>query len=144
MRAPIVGHGLRAAAICAALAVSACGEAPPSAPRVPPTQPMARDTPPPEYPAELACDGIGGKVVLMLQIGQDGVPAEARVQTSSGRPALDAAAMEAVRAWRFVPGTAAGKPVATKIQVPVTFTPPQVKPDSCFALEEQRRRAGQR
>lgn len=134
---------VRGAFLCGALLLGACGEAPPTAPRIPPTPPKAQETPPPAYPEALACEGVGGEVILMLQIGANGIPADVRVQKRSRHPALDASAVEAVRAWRFVPATAAGKPVATKIQVPVTFTPPPVKPESCFAFEERQRRASQ-
>src|SRR5687768_661061 len=143
MRPDIARHAVRILVLSTAMLVAACGDAPPQAARIPPTQPMARDTPPPAYPELLACQGIGGQVVLFLQIGADGIPSNVRVQTRSRHAELDAAAVEAVRAWQFAPATAAGKPVPSKIQVPVTFTPPQVKPDACFALEEKARRAMQ-
>jgi protein TonB len=121
-----------------------CGEAPPSAPRAAPTPPLARDTPPPAYPEALACDGIGGQVIVRLRLGVDGRPIDVRLQSTSRYAALDAAAIEAVRGWRFAPATAAGKPVATTIQVPVTFTPPTMRPERCFVLDEERNRAEQR
>ena len=128
--------------LLALLLAAGCGEQAPQPARVPPTQPMARDTPPPEYPVQLACAGIGGQSVLMINVGPDGVPSDIKVQRSS-RPELDAAAVEAVRNWKFTPGTALGQPVSSRIQVPVTFTPPPIKPDACFAIEEQARRAAQ-
>ncbi|CAA9332399.1 MAG: Ferric siderophore transport system, periplasmic binding protein TonB [uncultured Lysobacter sp.] len=134
-------RGCGIAAIALTALIAGCGEAPPQAPHVPPTPPKARDTPPPAYPELLACQGIGGRVVLMLQVGPDGVPGDTRVKQRSAHAEFDAAALAAVRNWRFAPATAAGKPVATKIQVPVTFTPPTIKPDACFALEEKQRRA---
>lgn len=141
MRRDPAGRVLPVLALTSALLSASCGNTPPPAPRIPPTQPMAKDTPPPAYPKLLACQGVGGQVVLMLQLGVDGLPSDVRVQTRSRHADLDTAAVEAVRGWTFTPATAAGKPVPSKIQVPVTFTPPRVKPDACFALEEARRRA---
>lgn len=102
------------------------------------TQIMAIDTPPPVYPAELACNDVGGQVLLQLTIGAEGRPTEVRMLQGSGEPALDAAAQEAVRNWRFKAATRADQPVAGKLDVPVTFTPPKVKPPSCLVLQEQR------
>lgn len=126
------------------LLAAGCGDAPPPAPRPAPTPPLARDTPPPVYPEALACDGIGGQVIVRLKLGTDGRPTDVRVQSTSRYAPLDAAAVAAVRGWEFVPATAAGKPVTTTIQVPVTFTPPIERPDRCFVLDEERNRAEQR
>ena len=131
---------LSAAAL--SLLLAGCGGPAPEAPRIPPTPPTARDTPPPDYPPLLACRGVGGESVLTISVGADGVPADIRVQRSS-HPDLDAAAIEAVKRWQFNPGTANGQPASTRMQVPVRFTPPQLKPDACFLIEEQARRAAQ-
>jgi len=47
-----------------------------------------------------------------------------------------------VEGWQFKAATRAGQAVPTTIQVPVSFTPPQPKPDECFAVEERLRRGG--
>lgn len=117
------------------------GAAPSPAPGPAPTEPRAVDTPPPDYPLQFACAGAGGQVVLMLSLDAQGLPAEVRVENSSRRPALDAAAMAAVRTWRFKPATRHGQPVPARIRVPVTFTPPVMRPDRCFAFDEEQRRA---
>src|SRR5690606_39426143 len=103
-----------------------------------PTQPVSLDTPPPAYPPELACFDRGGTVGLLMQIGVDGAPADIRVETSSGHPQLDQSATEAVETWKFRPATRNGNPVATDLRVPVTFSPPDVRPDMCFQYDEQR------
>lgn len=108
-------------------------------PGIPPTQPRARDTPPPVYPPELACANVGGQVVLTLVITRDGRTSEIQVQRSSGNAQLDQSATQAVRGWTFTPATVGGQPAARRIQVPVTFRPPPIRPDSCFALDAQRR-----
>lgn len=128
------------AALALAVLASACQKVPEGPPPPPSTQPMARNTPPPEYPEALACDGIGGQVVLMLRIGADGRTGDVQVRQGSGHRELDDAAIAAVRGWEFRPATAAGRPVPKKIQVPVTFRPPQIRPERCFVLDEQRRR----
>lgn len=120
--------------------VAACQKAPEGPPPAPSTPPMARNTPPPDYPEALACDGIGGQVVLMLRIGPDGRTADVQLHRTSGHRELDEAAITAVRGWEFRPATVAGQPASKKIQVPVTFKPPQIRPERCFVLDEQRRR----
>ena len=100
----------------------------------------AVETPPPAYPAELACADVGGQVVIRLTIGAEGRPTQYQVVESSRQPALDASALEAVKTWQFEPATRAGQPVVSHLNVPVTFTPPVEKPDTCFALEDQQRR----
>lgn len=107
-----------------------------------PTDPAAQDTPPPDYPLAVACAGIGGVVELNISLGPDGKPADIRVERSSGQPLLDAAARDGVRSWRFRPATRSGKPVTTRMRIPVTFTPPTMRPDRCFVLDEQLKRAG--
>jgi protein TonB len=99
-------------------------------------------TPPPVYPIELACQGIGGTSTLKVVIGTDGKPSEVTLATSSGNGDLDHQALHAVTEWQFKAATRAGQPVSTTIQVPVSFNPPQPKPDECFAVEERLRRGG--
>ncbi len=120
------------------LALLAGCEGPVQAPPVPPTQPLAVDTPPPSYPPELACDDIGGTVGLIMKIGVEGSPTDVRVESSSGQPALDQSAMDAVETWTFRPATRNGNPVSTGLRVPVTFDAPTMRPDMCFQLDEQR------
>jgi len=121
-----------------ALVLLAGCEGPIQTPAIAPTQPIAVDTPPPEYPPQLACDDIGGTVGLIMEIGADGRPADIRVERSSGQPALDQSAVKAVEAWKFRPATRNGNPVSTDLRVPVTFEPPAMRPDMCFQLDEQR------
>jgi len=123
----------------AALLLAGCNQqAADTAPVVMPTQPAAVDTPPPQYPVELACQDVGGTVGLILTISTDGAPTDIRVENSSGHPQLDAAAADAVTEWVFRPGTRGGSPVETDLRVPVTFTPPVERPAACFQLEDAR------
>lgn len=106
------------------------------------TEPTVLDAPAPNYPLELACEGTGGQVELLLTIGVDGRASAFRLTRSSKLDALDQAAQEAVRGWKFKPATRGGKPVTTRIKVPITFTPPAVRPTACFALDEKAKTGG--
>ena len=76
----------------------------------------------PEYPPTSRRLGEEGSVVLQVLVGPDGSVQDGKVQTSSGFPRLDEAALKhALRAWRFTPGTEDGTPVATWHSVKVTF-----------------------
>lgn len=114
-----------------AAALAGCGPREADAPVIPSTPLRAVDTPPPDYPREIGCDQVGGKVVLQLTVGPEGKPTRANVMTSSGVPALDAAATQGVQRWRFEAATRNGKPVSTDIQVPVTFHAPAERPEHC-------------
>ena len=120
--------------------LAGCNRTPADSPvQIPATDPVAQDTPPPTYPLELACAGLGGQVILVLTVGADGTLQEVRTERTSRRNSLDAAAVAAVRTWRFRPATVRGKPVAAKIRVPVTFTPPVMRPELCFRFDEEQR-----
>ena len=67
-----------------------------------------------------------------MQLAPNGVPVGVEVFRSSGNATLDQSAVTAVKAWEFKGATAAGgKPVASRLQVPVTFKPPNPPPDEC-------------
>ncbi|WP_422509265.1 energy transducer TonB [Stenotrophomonas sp. GZD-301] len=127
----------------AVAALAGCSKpAEPAAPVAPPTEVAAVKTPPPEYPIELACQHVGGTSTFKVVINADGAPAEVTLVTGSESARLDELAKKAVQAWQFKAATRAGQTVSTTIQVPVSFTPPFVKPDECFSVEERLRRGG--
>jgi len=76
--------------------------------------------PAPEYPKAAHDAGIQGIVMVMARVLTDGTVGETSVVRSI--PALDAAAVQAVKRMRFKPGSYQGKPVAVWVGVPVTFT----------------------
>ena len=116
--------------------LAACGKADaPAEPFIPSTQVMATETPPPDYPIEVACAGIGGTTVLTVTVGVEGKPTEVVLAQSSGNAALDKAALERVPSWHFQAATRRGEPVPMSIKVPVNFKPPVVRPDDCFKLD---------
>lgn len=117
-----------------AVLLSACQQGtPPAAESAPPapTQPMAQDTPPPDYPPEYACKQIGGTTVLNVALAANGYPVKIDLVQSSGTKALDDLAVTAVHGWKFRPATLRGKPAPSRLQVPVTFVPPNPPPDEC-------------
>jgi len=129
-----------------ATGLAACGgsgePATPAAPATPPTEVAAVKTPPPQYPIELACSGVGGTTTLKVVVGVEGKPTEVTQLTSSGNPQLDEQARTAVQGWQFNAASRNGQKMPATIQVPVSFNPPQPRPDECFAVEERLRRGG--
>ena len=76
----------------------------------------------PDYPPTSRRLGEEGSVVVQVWVGPDGTVSDGKIQTSSGFPRLDEAALKhALRAWRFTPGTEDGKPVSVWHSVKVTF-----------------------
>ncbi len=59
--------------------------------------------------------------MLRVSVSVDGTPLEVDVAASSGHPNLDAAALSAVRQWRFIPATRIGSPVPATADVPIRF-----------------------
>lgn len=76
---------------------------------------------PPAYPESARRRGEQGRVVLRVDVSADGLPVDVSVAEGSGFPSLDAAALGAVRQWRFVPAISGGTPVAATAQVPIRF-----------------------
>ncbi len=129
--------------LLAVTSLAGCGTSePPAAPTAAPTEVAAVKTPPPQYPLELACTGVGGTSTFKVVIGTDGKPSEVTLLTGAGNPQLDDLAKTAVQGWQFKAATRNGEAVPATIQVPVSFNPPQPKPDQCFAIEESLRRGG--
>lgn len=134
---PAAGSRLPAVILLAAAAsLAGCGKEPaPSAPYLPPTQVIATDTPPPDYPLAVACAGVGGTSLLDVVVGVEGKPTQVQLVQSSGNAALDQAAQARIPEWQFKPATRNGQPVPTTIRVPVNFKPPAERPDDCFRLD---------
>jgi protein TonB len=75
---------------------------------------------PPRYPPDLYKARRQGIVTLVFIVNRDGKVLQPKVQKSSD-PAFEQAALEAVRQWRFEPGTRKGQPVQFKIRIPIRF-----------------------
>ncbi|WP_202844632.1 energy transducer TonB [Luteimonas saliphila] len=94
--------------------------------RARPAAPIDRDArpltqTPPEYPATALRSGIEGTVLVLVEVGADGVPTDVSVARRSSSRDLDRAALQAVRGWRFEPAMRDGKAVESSVQVPVDF-----------------------
>lgn len=64
-----------------------------------------------EYTEEARASGVEGRLVLKVTVDENGAVTDVSV-ASSVDPSLDAAAIAAVKQWRFKPSTKCGKPVA--------------------------------
>ena len=73
----------------------------------------------PLYPAIARASHTEGVVILEAVIGEDGSVRDVRVLRSI--PLLDAAAVDAVRQWRFTPTLLNGEPVPVVMTVTVAF-----------------------
>lgn len=77
--------------------------------------------PKPDYPPLAKRRGQEGEVLLRVSVSADGLPTQVQLARSSTIPALDEAAIAAVRQWRFVPAKQGNAPVASAVIVPVGF-----------------------
>lgn len=84
------------------------------------TVPEAIYTPEPSFSEEARKVKAQGIVLLVIVVGKDGRTHDIQVRQSLGL-GLDEKAIEAVRRWRFRPGTFNGLPVATEVAVEVAF-----------------------
>ena len=73
----------------------------------------------PRYPQPAKIAGIHGDVLLKAIIGKNGSIESLEVE--SGHPWLVAAAVEAVRQWRYRPYILNGEPVEVETQITVRF-----------------------
>jgi protein TonB len=77
----------------------------------------------PEYTPEAVRARVQGAVLLEATVLENGSVGSVRIVRSVDRTyGLDLKAIEAVRAWRFRPGTFRGRPVAVKVLVELEFT----------------------
>jgi TonB family protein len=74
----------------------------------------------PVYTRQARNARVEGAVQLSVTVGPDGVPRELRVLRSLDA-GLDRQAVEAVKAWRFQPGTKDGQPVSVTATIEVDF-----------------------
>jgi protein TonB len=88
----------------------------------PTATPVPISSPAPSYPPDALRNGESGTVLLRVHVGPDGVPYSVDLVQSSRSRALDRAAADAVRRWRFRPAQRDGQPVAGVVQVPIAFT----------------------
>jgi len=75
----------------------------------------------PVYPESARRAGLQGTTMLRIHIETDGRVSDVSVARSAGHQALDEAAADAVRRWRFEPALNAAGPVSMWAVVPVEF-----------------------
>lgn len=76
---------------------------------------------PPVYPQGSRIRNEQGRATLQVTIDPTGRAADVRIMVSSGFPALDQAAIEAVRRWRFEAALREGQPVLSTVAIGITF-----------------------
>lgn len=74
----------------------------------------------PRYPNELLRSKRQGTVHVVFLVNKEGRVQNPRVEKSTD-PAFDRSALDAVRQWRFEPGTRNGEKVQFKMRIPITF-----------------------
>lgn len=77
--------------------------------------------PAPRYPEAARQAGQEGVVLLRVEISSAGKAEEIAVRRGSGFELLDAAAVNAVRKWKFRPAKAGSIPVPSSAEIPVRF-----------------------
>jgi len=85
------------------------------------TQARYRDTPRPDYPDSARREGSEGSVLLRVLVDEQGRSKKVEINSSSGSQALDHAAMEALRRWRFHPARYRDQAVESWLRVPIEF-----------------------
>lgn len=95
----------------------------PAPPVAPPISDAAHlNNPAPVYPTRSRRLGEEGRVVLEVLILPNGRVGEIKVKQTSGYAALDEAALEAVRRWKFVPAKRGDEPIPYRYELPVIFS----------------------
>jgi protein TonB len=98
------------------------------APAEPAPEPVAADVPeplqrtPPRYPSEALRRGETGTAIVRVDVDEEGRVDAVTLVSRTGSRALDRAAMQAVREWRFRPAQRDGRPVPGSVDVPIEFS----------------------
>jgi len=82
--------------------------------------PKALEQVPPVYPEKLIKTGNVGKVVIKFVVDESGRVRNPEVVTAT-HPAFERPAIAALIQWKFAPGTIGGRPVQTRMQLPISF-----------------------
>jgi protein TonB len=85
------------------------------------TEARYRDTPRPEYPESARRQGREGRVLLRVLVDHQGRAQQIEINRSSGSEALDRAAAEAIKRWRFHPARHGEKAIESWLRIPVEF-----------------------
>lgn len=83
---------------------------------------------PPAYPKSAFEQSISGKVVLRVNVDAEGRTSGVSVISSTPAGVFDAVSIAAAQKWTFEPARRDGKPVASALQIPLTFALDQPEP----------------
>lgn len=86
-----------------------------------PARPDTELNAPVRFPPNALRRGLQGTTLLAVEIDRDGQVTSVAVARSSGHELLDRAAIEVVRTWTFTPATDDGRPVASRLELPIRF-----------------------
>lgn len=75
----------------------------------------------PDYPASAKSRNISGKVLVKVLVDRNGHVQQASVVEASPPGIFDQCVLDAVVKWRFQPGEIKGRPVATRVVLPIRF-----------------------
>ena len=79
------------------------------------------NNPRPAYPLLAIRQGAQGQVLLLVEVLTDGRAGRIELEKVSGHAMLDAAAINAVRAWRFNPARKDGLLTTQTVRIPIHF-----------------------
>lgn len=85
------------------------------------TPPRPTSKPPPRYPRELLQKKQGGRVIVLVTVSERGVVTDAKVKETSGFAAMDQAALNAAKRWKFKPGIKSGRKAVMTAIIPFNF-----------------------
>jgi TonB family protein len=88
---------------------------------IPLTQARYRNTPKPNYPENARREGREGSVLLRVLVDEQGRSRKVEIHSSSGSDALDRAAADAIKRWRFHPARYGEQPVESWLRIPIEF-----------------------
>jgi TonB family protein len=83
--------------------------------------PMVLKSQEPTFSEEARKKGWQGTVLVRVIISEHGSTQQFHLAESSGFSQLDEAAIACLRGWQFSPALKEGRPVASKIVIPITF-----------------------
>lgn len=84
--------------------------------------PQYKLNPAPSYPSSARQKGLEGKVILRVEVLENGGVGRIEVATSSGSAVLDQAATQSAKSWFFSPAVKDGRPVSQWVFIPVRFS----------------------
>ena len=79
------------------------------------------NNPRPAYPLAARRRGDQGTVLVRVLVTAEGLAVSVGLEKSSGHPALDEAALAAVKTWRFIPARQGAQAIESPYVVPIVF-----------------------